>query len=49
VFLAPLTDWAAASYPTTYVQKADISAGQFIITHQPTSNATETFGWICLG
>jgi hypothetical protein len=49
VFLAPLTDWAAASYPTTYVLKSNITPGQFIITHQPTTNATETFGWICLG
>lgn len=49
VILAPETDWAAASYPTTYVKDSDISAGQFIITHQPTSNATETFGWFCVG
>ena len=49
VGLFPLTDWAAAAHPTTYVQDADISAGQFIITHQPTSNATETFGWLCRG
>lgn len=49
VFLAPLTDWAAASFPTSYVLAANISAGQFIITHQPTSNATETFGWFCVG
>src|SRR5690348_4007174 len=44
VFLSPMTDWAAASAPTSYVKASDISAGQFIITHQPTSNATETFG-----
>lgn len=49
VFLDPRTDWAAASLPTTYVKDSDITAGQFIITHQPTTNATETFGWVCLG
>lgn len=47
VYLMPETDWAAAALPTTYV--SSISSGQFIITHQPTSNATETFGWFCVG
>ena len=46
-FLVPMTDWAAASYPTSYV--SSVSAGQFVVTHQPTSNATETFGYVCLG
>lgn len=49
VFLSPETDQAAASAPTSYVKASDVSAGQFIITHQPTTNATETFGWVCLG
>lgn len=49
VLLSPATDQAAASFPTTYVRDEDVSAGQFIVTHQPTSNATETFGWACLG
>lgn len=49
VFLSPMTDWAAASYPTTYVKASDVSPGQFIVTHQPTTNDTETFGYVCLG
>lgn len=49
VTLTPQSLNAAAALATTCVQQADVTAGQFIITHAATSNADETFGWACLG
>jgi hypothetical protein len=49
VFLSPLTANAASAASGTYIKAADISAGQFVVTHDATSNTDVTFGWVCLG
>jgi hypothetical protein len=48
-FIVPMTAHAAAVVATTYVKASDITPGQFKITHNTTSNADVTFGWVCLG
>jgi hypothetical protein len=45
----PTTAHAAAVITGTYVQSADISARQFIVTHAATTQADQTFMWVCLG
>ena len=48
-FLFPRTANAASKVATTYVLAADVTSGQFIVTHDATANADETFGWVCFG
>lgn len=49
VILTPRTANAAAALATTYVLAADVSPGEFVITHDATSDADLTFGWLCIG
>lgn len=48
-FLIPRTAHAATALSGVYVQAADVTARQFIITHAATSQSDQTFGWVCLG
>jgi hypothetical protein len=49
VFLSPQTANAAAALATTYVQAADITKQQFVITHANNAQTDKTFGWVVLG
>jgi hypothetical protein len=43
VHLTPATAHAAAAYATTYVQQTDVTAGQFVITHDNSAQTDRTF------
>jgi hypothetical protein len=49
VFLFPCTANAAAIVAATYVQEANVTAGQFIVNHTNNANADKTFFWVALG
>lgn len=49
VFLFPATANAAAVVATTYILSANITAGQFIITHASDADTDQTFYWVALG
>lgn len=49
VFLFPATANAAAIVASTYVLEANVTKGQFIVTHPSNANADKTFYWIALG
>jgi hypothetical protein len=49
VLLFPATAHAAAIVAATYVRAADITKGQFIVTHASNSDADKTFYWVALG
>ncbi len=49
VFMFPATANAAAIVASTYVLEADVTKGQFIITHPSNANADKTFYWVALG
>jgi len=49
VFLFPATANAAAIVAATYVLSANVTAGQFIVTHTNNANADKTFYWVALG
>lgn len=49
VFLFPATANAAAVVATTYVKPADVTAGQFIVTHASDSDTDQTFYYVALG
>lgn len=49
VFMFPTTANAAAVVSTTYIDPANVTPGQFIVTHATTSNADVTFFYACLG
>lgn len=49
VFLFPQTANAAAVVATTYILAADITAGQFVITHASDADVDQTFSFVCLG
>jgi len=49
VFLFPQTANAAAVMATTYILAANITPGQFIITHASDADTDQTFSYVCLG
>jgi hypothetical protein len=49
VFLFPATANAAAVVATTYILAANVTAGQFIVTHASDSDTDQTFYYVCLG
>lgn len=49
VFLFPATANAAAIVASAYVLEANVTKGQFIITHPSNANADKTFYWVALG
>ena len=49
VFLFPATANAAAIVAATYVLAANITKGQFIVTHTNNANTDKTFYWVALG
>jgi hypothetical protein len=49
VFLFPATADAAAAAATTYVANANVSKGQFIVTHANNAQTDRTFFFVCLG
>jgi ABC-type branched-subunit amino acid transport system substrate-binding protein len=49
VFLFPATANAAAVVAMTYVLAANVTAGQFIITHASDADVDQTFYWVALG
>lgn len=49
VFLFPATANAAAVVTTTYILAANVTAGQFIITHASDADTDQTFYWVALG
>jgi hypothetical protein len=49
VFLFPATANAAAVVATTYVLAANVTSGQFIITHASDADVDQTFYWVALG
>lgn len=49
VFLFPTTANAAAVVASTYIDPSNVTAGQFIITHDATSETDATFFYVCLG
>lgn len=49
VFLFPATANAAAVVATTYVKEADVTSGQFIITHASDADTDQTFYYVALG
>jgi hypothetical protein len=49
VFLFPRTANAAAVAATTYVLAANVTAGQFIVTHASDADVDQTFSYVCLG
>lgn len=49
VFLFPQTANAAAVVASTYVLAANVTAGQFIVTHPSNANTDKTFSYVCLG
>lgn len=49
VFLFPATANAAAVVATTYILAANITNGQFVVTHPSNANTDKTFYWVCLG
>lgn len=49
VVLFPQTANAAAAVPTTYITLANITAGQFVITHANNAQTDKSFSWVALG
>lgn len=49
VFLFPATANAAAVVATTYVLAANVTAGQFIVTHASDADTDQTFYYVALG
>jgi hypothetical protein len=49
ITLTPMTAHAASALTTTYIQAADITRGQFIVTHASTANNDLTFGYSIQG
>lgn len=49
VFLMPMTANAAAALATTYIQAANVTGGQFVITHANNAQNDRTFGYVVLG
>lgn len=49
VLLFPATANAAAIVAATFVLAANITAGQFIVTHTNNANVDKTFYWIAIG
>ena len=49
VLLMPQTANAAAVAATTYVQPANVGAGQFVVSHANAASTDRTFGFVCLG
>lgn len=49
VFLFPQTANAAAAMATTYIKKADIDRGVFVITHANNAQADRDFSFLCIG
>lgn len=49
VFLFPATANAAAIVASTYVPEANVTKGQFVITHPSNANTDKTFYWVALG
>ena len=49
VFLFPTTANAAAALATTYVQAADVTKEQFIVTHANNAQTDRTFFYVALG
>lgn len=49
VFLFPATANAAAIVASTYVREADVTKGQFVITHPSNVAADKIFYWVALG
>jgi len=49
IFLFPQTANAAAALATTYVQAANVSKQQFVITHANNAQTDRTFWWVALG
>jgi hypothetical protein len=49
VFLFPETANAAAVVATTYILSANITPGQFVITHASDADTDQTFSYVCLG
>jgi hypothetical protein len=49
VILTPQTAHAASALATTFVAAANVSAGQFIITHASNGQTDRTFFWAAFG
>ena len=49
VFLFPASASAAAALATTYVLPANVTAGQFVISHAAGPPNDRTFFWVALG
>ncbi len=49
VFLFPRTANAAAAVPTTYILAANVTAGQFVVSHANDAQTDKTFSWVALG
>lgn len=49
VFLFPCTANAAAIVAATYVAEADVTKGQFVVTHTNNANSDKTFFFACFG
>lgn len=49
IALMPQTAHAAAALATTYIQAADVTRGQFIVTHASSAQNDRTFGYAIQG
>ena len=49
VLMFPATAHAATALGTTYVLQSNIAAGSFKISHAATTQADQTFMWLCIG
>lgn len=49
ISLSPQTANAAAALPTTFILAANVTSGQFIVSHASAGTTDRTLGWIAIG